>query len=203
MNMKNILKDSSTVSNTAVKEMIDENNTDFYEQSQSNSDLIKIVDDVKTRLIQEEIQKHHVEYGNVKHPRWYSYLAAELVYLFVIGVGVYSFILSKNDTIPVVFGVMGGLSAFFGLFFMAITPPIIAESPKDKKRSIYKEIEKVRKQLLEKSLKVEIVSGADELNEKWSEVSVINGERAEKYLVRIVEDENTGFEQVDVKKFES
>lgn len=85
MNMKTILKDSSTVSNTDVKEMIDENNTAFYTQSQSNSDLIKIVDDVETRLIQEEIKKEvdkngEPNYGSANTLSSLGYMVVTLFY---------------------------------------------------------------------------------------------------------------------------
>lgn len=201
MNMKTILKDSSTVSNTDVKEMIDENNTAFYTQSQSNSDLIKIVDDVETRLIQEEIKKEvdkngEPNYGSANTLSSLGYMVVTLftgVVPFVFG---YDMIYTSSDLMP-------GILLMTLPATMITTPMIIAYFKwVSKEYAHYCNIVKLRKNLLEKSLKAEIVSGADNLNSQWSEVSVINGDKAAKYLVRIVEDEETGFEQVEVKKFE-
>lgn len=202
MNMKTILKDSSTVSNTAVKKKIDENNTDFYAQSQSNSDLIKIVDDVETRLIQEEIKKE-VDKNGV--PAYSSpNTLSDLVYMVVtLLIGVVPFVFGY-DMVYTRSALIPGILLMTLPASMITTPMIIAFFKRiSKENAHYYNVVKLRKSLLEKSLKAEIVSGADELNSQWNEVSVINGDKAAKYLVRIVEDENTGFEQVDVKKFES
>lgn len=166
-----------------------------------NNGMSEIVDHVNLRVIQEEIFKNIVDKDMLKAPH-------KKVVLFTLG----------NIT-AIMFGLALGvwgdsmhniLLTTTGILFMpagilsgVILPAEIYDNFNKKVNLFSLTINKLRKKLLQQSLTDEIVSGADNLNEDWSEVSAINGDDAVKYLVRIVKDKNTGFENIETKQFKS
>lgn len=183
------------------KEEIDENSADVSETTIDDvTEMTKIVDDVETRLIQEEIQKELSQ--EVNPPGALSELG--------VGVGIFS--------IPASLVLVGFL--FIGIDFSLIPSigigllPAIAGGgllksyfDKDEKHTNKQEkLENLRKELVEKSLKGHILEGAEKVGENWEEVLLSkdkdddNAEVFKRYI-RILKDESTGLETVKAKKF--
>ena len=183
------------------KEEIDENSADVSETTINDvTEMTKIVDDVETRLIQEEIQKELSQ--EVNPPGALSELG--------VGVGIFS--------IPASLVLVGFL--FIGIDFSLIPSigigllPAIAGGGllnsyfnKDEKyTNKLEKLENLRKELVEKSLKGHILEGAEKIGENWEEVLLSkdkdddNAEVFKRYI-RILKDESTGFETVKAKKF--
>lgn len=168
-------------------------------------DLVEIINSIETRLIQEEIKKEIDEKGEP-----YPYSGVPISEALAIFASTGAFAASLVFSLSM-FSLDISLLASISLSSLILLAPnslSFVVHRKFWKKSTessdhYFNIQELRKKLLENSLKVEIVSGADELSGKWSEVSAIDGNRALKYLVRILKDEKTGFEQVEVKKFEN
>lgn len=183
-------------SSTIIEEVIEGANID------EQLDFIEIVNNIETRLIQEEIKKEVDEKGEA----YYAYTGT----LGGLGYSVVAFLIAF---IPFLLGanmIYDSSSVMPGIFVMIlpatlITAPMFIAYYKwiSEQNKHYYNVLKLRKKLLEKSLQAEIVSGANELHEEWSEVSTIQGDKAAKYLVRIVKDDDTELEKVNVRKFEN
>lgn len=183
------------------KEEIDEDSADVSETTIDDvTEMTKIVDDVETRLIQEEIQKELSQ--EVNPPGFLSELGvgvgilsipASLVLVGFLFIGI-DFSLIPSIGIGLLPAIAGGglLNSFFN---------------KDEKYTNKQEkLENLRKELVEKSLKGHILEGAEKVGENWEEVLLSkdkdddNAEVFKRYI-RILKDESTGFETVKAKKF--
>lgn len=190
-----VVERTSVSDNTEV--LVDE--SDF--QDVDNDFMVKIVNDVETRLIQEEIQQSCVDSDKLRKenhdnrfkgilPMAGGVVLTAAAVPFSFNFDLNPFILISIVMIPYVAGLFPGLSG------------AIKDSKRvDKINAIVKNLGVLRKNLLEQSLKIQVVSGEDSLGRNWSEVSGIKGDKAVKYLVRIVDDKETGFEKIEVKEF--
>lgn len=183
------------------KEEIDENSADVSETTIDDvTEMTKIVDDVETRLIQEEIQKELSQ--EVNPPGFMD----EMIVLFGIlsmplslGLGTFLFV---GLDFPLILGIgIGLLPAIAGGRLLNFG------SVKHQKRmNQQSRIKNLRKELVEKSLKGHILEGAGKIGENWEEVLLSkdkdddNAEVFKRYI-RILKDESTGFETVKAKKF--
>ena len=187
---------------TVTKEAVNAISNTVAVEDVVNDSLVEIVDSIETRLIQEEIKKAVDKNGEA----YYAYAST------LGGIG-YTVVALLIGVIPFIFGyemIYVSSAIMPGILLMTL-PATLITAPMmiahltwvSKQNKHYYNVVGLRKKLLEKSLKAEIVSGANALNEKWSEVSTIQGGKAAKYLVRIVKDTDTELEKVDVRKFEN
>lgn len=191
-----LVERTSVSDNTEV--LVDER--DF--QDVDNDLMVKIINDVETRLIQEEIQQNCVDNDKLRKERHDNRFKGILPAVggAVLTVAAAVPLSSNFDLNPLIFISIAMVPFVAGLF------PGLSGAIKDSKRvdrinAIVKNWGVLRKNLLEQSLKIQVVSGEDSLGRNWSEVSGIKGDKAVKYLVRIVDDEETGFEKIEVKEF--
>lgn len=162
-----------------------------------DDDLLKIVNNVETRLIQESIQEEWKNHDETKRQlKDFSILAASLPVfissLFVLlGVGSDVVFIGLPALVIVVFGMTGIVAGTISAFLAA----------GDRKEGIKDEINTQRIELAEKMLNIEILKKVTVgITEEWDEVMALdkNGDYV-KILMRIVKDTKTGLETIESK----
>lgn len=162
-----------------------------------DDNLLKIVNNVETRLIQEIIQEKWKEHDEVKirlkdftipAAGVLSILSAIAIMLnFNIETFVLGFVPAPLMTVGIIGVVVGGMESMF--------------SPSEQRMFVKKEINAKRIELAEKMLNIEILKKENvKITEDWDEVMALdkNGDYV-KILIRIVNDKETGLETIESK----
>lgn len=180
-------------SNTIVEEV------DF----DTNEDIVKIIQSVEVKVIQEEINNLKEEKSLIKNwskkKNWAVWLPFALSIPVVFGLSLFVFenLFGEIGAVPTVL-----LTVIYGLFGFANLlhengKPYYAR--KDKDRAISAK----RRELFEKSLNAKLVYDDSIIDEEWKEIVAFDeNEDYLKYLVRIVEDEES-FETIEAKRLKS
>lgn len=191
-----VVERTSVSDNTEV--LVDER--DF--QDVDNDLMVKIIDDVETRLIQEEIQQSCVDNDKLRKEKHDNRFKGILPMVGGAVLTVAAAVpLSSNFDLNPLICISIAMTPFVAGLFPGLSGAIKDSKRVDKINAIVENWGVLRKNLLEQSLKIQVVSGEDSLGRNWSEVSGIKGDKAVKYLVRIVDDKETGFEKIEVKEF--
>jgi len=165
-----------------------------------DSSMLKIVNNVETRLIQESIQKDWREYGEIKRT-WKDFVILTLSLLSVISSLSIVFGMEQSETTflgAFVFSVVFFVIGFFGL----PTGIIVSVSNSDvKKTTIAKKINSQRIELAEKMLNIEILKKDKvKITKEWDEIMALdNNNDYVKILIRVANDQETGLETIESK----
>lgn len=198
-------KNDERTSNIDVLEMDDESISADAISDDEQAEMLKIINDVETRVIQEQIYKDIEENGM---PYSYSGLAVvELVSIFaaagIFTISVFS-ALYVFDVLPLLWSLPIGA-------LIVVVPNLLSFSWNKKlyQASIkiydrYYTLCSLRKELLEKSLNSEIIKCDNDFSHhSWVEVhmSKEGSDKIDQYYVKLVKDEETGYESFKVKRY--
>lgn len=180
-------------SNTTVEEV------DF----DTNEDIVKIIQNVEVKVIQEEINNLKEEKSLIKDwskiKNWAVWLpfVLSIPAVFVLSLFVFGNLFGDNGALPTVL-----LTVFYGLFKFADLlhkngKPYYARRDKDRA------IRAKRRELFEKSVNAKLVYDDSIIDDGWKEIVAFDeNEDYVKYLVRVVEDEES-HEIIEAKRLKS
>ena len=180
-------------SNTTVEEV------DF----DTNEDIVKIIQSVEVKVIQEEINNLKEEKSLIKDwskiKNWAVWLpfVLSIPAVFVLSLFVFGNLFGDNGALPTVL-----LTVFYGLFKFADLlhkngKPYYARRDKDRA------ISAKRRELFEKSVNAKLVYDYSIIDDGWKEIVAFDeNEDYVKYLVLVVEDEES-CETIEAKRLKS
>lgn len=171
--------------------------------------IVKIMEDVEINLLQEKIAQLKKEkslvntWSGKKQKLVWSSIILSVVVLSGVLPRVAQSIAKHTGDIP-----LAALSVVIPLLALGIFAAIVSGSTSSGLSEIDKKEEAIvlkRKELFEKSLKVQIVHKDEAtIDEKWREIMAFDeNEDYVKFLTRIVENTENGYEKIEAKRLKS
>lgn len=171
---------------------------EFGETSQNDASMLKIVSNIETRMIQEDIQKKWEKHDEIKIS-WKDFIA------LAAGLGITvpffgQMLEHSNDDFSFV-ALLITLGFATGLFTVILGAAFAVCHAPRKQDDIMREINTLRKNLAEKSLNIEILKKKEvTITEEWDEVMALDeNDNYVKVLMRVVKDKTTGLETIESK----
>lgn len=187
----------SKLQNISVEELND--------SSYDVEDNITIIQDIDIRIVQEEIEALKKKKSLIKD--WGKTKTWFIWTLFALSIP-FSF-LALGIVFQFAFGQMGiavvPVIVAFSALFAALEIAEMGSKPLSLRRDKEIEINSKRQELFEKSLKVKLVNKAEvSIDEKWREVIAFDeNDDYVKFLTRIVENTENGYETIEAKRLKS
>lgn len=171
---------------------------EFNDTSQNDASMLKIVSNIETRMIQEDIQKKWQEYGEIKRS-WKDFIALAAG-LGIIVPSFWQMLELTHDDFSFV-AILIALGFATGLLTVIIGTACALGNAPSIRDDVVHEINALRQNLAEKSLNIEILKKDKvKITEEWDEIMALDeNDDYVKVLMRVVKDETTGLETIESK----